>query len=267
MMLEADVVMGRLKSDPDTIPSYPIMAHPPYNTSDLSLNEFLSRVHNFNSQPRNNSAKGIKLDFKSIEVVGPSVESLLTVDSNWPVPVWLNADIIQGPKDDTKTPVNPEKFFDSCKNYPKATLSIGWTTQWGPDYRQGNYTADQVEEMKRAIRFNNVDASSSPITFPVRAGIAAQSKSQLVNLMTTFNATNEVTLTIWSSEGDYVNVTDLRDLIFSVGLNKVYVDVPDDLSKQLRLDHPPNKSCTICPPLLMFILSLFMSLGMIINNK
>ena len=57
MMLEADVVLGSLISDPT---KEPIMAHPPHNTSDLSLNEFLTVV-------LKNRTKGLKLDFKSIE--------------------------------------------------------------------------------------------------------------------------------------------------------------------------------------------------------
>lgn len=99
----------------------------------------------------------------------------------------------------------------------------------------------QVNSMKEVIADNKVPQTKSPITFPVRAGIAAQSKFTLQNLMEEFNETNAVTLTIWSSEGDAVNVEQLRDLILSVGVDKVYVDVPKDLEDQLHLnDDDPN---------------------------
>lgn len=58
MMLEADVVIGKLNTSNQT--GIPIMAHPPANESDLSLENFLV---NFNF--RSNNTKGIKLDFKS----------------------------------------------------------------------------------------------------------------------------------------------------------------------------------------------------------
>lgn len=53
----------------------PIMAHPPAVTSDLSLDEFLNTVADFNSK-NGNSPKGVKLDFKTIEAVEKSIESL-----------------------------------------------------------------------------------------------------------------------------------------------------------------------------------------------
>lgn len=47
--------------------------------------------------------------------------------------------------------------------------------------------------------------------------------------------TNPCTLTIWSSAGDYVDVDALRRLIFSVGVDRVYVDVPEELAARLDL--------------------------------
>lgn len=49
----------------------------------------------------------------------------------------------------------------------------------------------------------------------------------LHRLVNAVNEKNNVTLTIWSSSGDSVNVDALRKLIFSFGLDKVYVDVPE----------------------------------------
>lgn len=50
----------------------PIMAHPPEVTSDLSLEEFLNTVADYNTKNAN-TTKGIKLDFKSIEAVEKSI--------------------------------------------------------------------------------------------------------------------------------------------------------------------------------------------------
>lgn len=70
-MLEADVVIGTLKGK--EIQGIPIMAHPPATTSDISLEEFLSSVHQYNNVNRQKQ-KGVKLDFKSIEAFEKSQE-------------------------------------------------------------------------------------------------------------------------------------------------------------------------------------------------
>lgn len=151
-------------------------------------------------------------------------------------PIWINADIISGPVEQNRTvPVDPARFFAGCNRYKQAVLSIGWTTNWGADFRDGAYTQAQCDDMLKAINDNNVTSTGQPITFPVRAGIAANSAQQLHSLVAAVNETNESTLTIWSSAGDYVDVTLLRKLIFSFGLDRVYLDVPEELASQLDL--------------------------------
>lgn len=63
-----------------------------------------------------------------------------------------------------------------------------------------------------------------------------------MKLYTALNDTNNITITIWSSNNDYVNVDMLRKLIFSFGLDKVYIDVPDELSDKLDLSNVPDKA-------------------------
>lgn len=73
MMLEADVVLGKVTGQ-DTV--QPIMAHPPANESDLSLENFLNTVI------EKKGRKGIKLDFKSIEAFNGSKPILDKVRNN-----------------------------------------------------------------------------------------------------------------------------------------------------------------------------------------
>lgn len=160
-------------------------------------------------------------------------------------PIWINADIISGPVEQNSTvPVDPARFFAGCMRYKQAVLSIGWTTNWGADFRDGAYTQDQCDDMLRAINDNNVTSTGQAITFPVRAGIAANSEQQLHSLVAAVNETNESTLTIWSSAGDYVDVTLLRKLIFSFGLDRVYLDVPEELASQLDLGNVGSGAST-----------------------
>lgn len=144
-------------------------------------------------------------------------------------PVWINADIISGPVNATTTPVDPVRFFNAAKKFPNSTLSIGWTTNYGANFTTSSYTNAQISDMLNSIHNNSVNQS---VTFPVRAGIAAESLSQMQTLLSNVSGS---TLTIWSSDDDKVNVTNLRELIINVGVNKTYIDVPETLRKELDL--------------------------------
>lgn len=155
-------------------------------------------------------------------------------------PVWINADILPGPLNNVNTrPVDASGFLQGCKLMPRSTLSLGWTTLWGPLFRDGKYTPEQINQMIDAINQNGANSTEHPITFPVRAGIAANSQDTLTDLLVRTNQnrtdSNFATLTIWSSPDDYVNVPLLRQLIVSIGYDRIYVDVPDDLKSQLEL--------------------------------
>lgn len=144
-------------------------------------------------------------------------------------PIWLNADILAGPLNATTIPVNATEFLIKASPFTNSTLSIGWTTNYGANI-SASYREDQIKEMLDTIQSYNVTQN---ITFPVRAGIAAESISELSNLL---KNVFDSTLTLWSSEGDAVNVTNLRKLIQTVGINRTYVDVPQDLLSDLHLE-------------------------------
>ncbi|XP_033158081.1 protein FAM151B [Drosophila mauritiana] len=240
--IEADIVLGKLNGDGEDMP---IMAHPPANVSDLTLADFLYQIINFN-RDHEDQKKGVKLDFKSIEVFEGSLDILdVNIPNPTTYPVWINADILSGPVEQNRTvPVDADRFFAGCMRYKQAVLSIGWTTNWGADFRDGEYTQQQCDDMLETLSGNNVLSTGQAITFPVRAGIAANSEEQLHRLVAAVNETNESTLTIWSSAGDYVDVDKLRKLIFSFGLDRVYLDVQEELASQLNLDNPGNGAST-----------------------
>lgn len=230
-MIEADIVYGCLKDDPEIL--LPVMGHPPANESDISLENFLSQIDDFNVKNPQENRKGVKLDFKSTDVFENSLPILLDVWGRVNFPIWINADIYPGPVNNVATsPVDAQAFFDGVKQLSNATLSTGWTTRWGADFREGNYTMEQVEAMISGIKKNKI---KNDLTFPVRAGIAAQSIPELKHLYKSLNATNAVTFTIWSSDNDFVDIGKLRQFIFEFGVEKVYIDVPKAVSDQLDL--------------------------------
>ncbi|KAF5304282.1 hypothetical protein FQR65_LT18880 [Abscondita terminalis] len=202
MMLEADVLLGTV-NDSEVVP---IMAHPPNVTSDLSLEEFLKQVLEYNTKSTS-SKKGIKLDFKSIDVLESSVFILTNFYSKLNCPLWLNADIFPGPFNTTDTPVDPDRFLNSTKDFQNATLSIGWKTRYGGEIVNASYTDDDITTMMDFVRNNSI---IQPITFPVRAGIAAQSIEQIKKLT---RGVSNSTLTLWNAKEDPVNIENLRALI------------------------------------------------------
>lgn len=72
--IEADIVLGTIINDPTATPQ-PIMGHPPNVVSDLTLSSFLDQILQFNNQ-HPDATKGVKLDFKTIEVFTGSLNML-----------------------------------------------------------------------------------------------------------------------------------------------------------------------------------------------
>ncbi|XP_077276580.1 protein FAM151B isoform X1 [Temnothorax americanus] len=226
MMLEADVVMGKLNNTTNST-EIPIMAHPPATESDLSLEEFLNISNN-------NGSKGIKLDFKSNEAFDSSKSILTKLRPALKYPVFLNADILSGPVNATTAPLNAKDFLKGANDtIPEAVLSVGWTTRYGKESNitEGRYTTEQLKKMVDTLKENRV---TQPVTYPVRAGLAANDIDGITALLKNTTFAN-ATLTIWSSEGDSVDAAQLSKLIREVGVDKVYVDVPKDLRSKLNL--------------------------------
>ncbi|KFZ48107.1 Protein FAM151B, partial [Antrostomus carolinensis] len=131
----------------------PIMAHPPETDSDNTLQEWLNEIINTN--------KGIKLDFKSLEAVQPSLELLEHVKQRLKRPVWINADILPGPNGNNAV-VDAKGFLNTVTSFfPHVTLSLG-------------YDWMMVKEMAQIC-----NVLSQPVTFPVRAALVRQSVPEL----------------------------------------------------------------------------------------
>ncbi|XP_059055529.1 protein FAM151A [Achroia grisella] len=232
-MLEADIVLGHINGKDG--PPIPIMAHPPAATSDLSLSEFLSSVAQYNNV--NSKQKGVKLDFKSIEAFEKSQDLILPYSKpEIHFPLWLNADILPGPVDATTKPVDPAKFLSLGAKHPRSVLSVGWTTNYGGNITEGEYNRDQIGAMLRQLHENHINQT---VTFPVRAGLASNSQPVVLDLLRETAYLNS-SITVWSSEGDVVEVDRLKALLLTVGLERTYLDVPQDLASKLHLPPAAN---------------------------
>ncbi|XP_068167702.1 protein FAM151B [Antennarius striatus] len=215
-MMEADIIMRRLD------PEEPIMAHPPDTDSDITLKEWLAEVKTHD--------KGIKLDFKSLEAVPPSMVLLKEVLAELRGPVWINADILSGPGG-TNRPVEPQAFLSAVRSLPTQTvLSLGWTTGWTPGSDNPGYSWDMVNAMEEICR-----TLQHPVSFPVRAALLAQSFSQMGWLL---QQSERYTLTVWTHPNDKLTVEDLLPYRKAFEGSKIYYDVPDSTRTELSRTSP-----------------------------
>ncbi|KAL2091970.1 hypothetical protein ACEWY4_011768 [Coilia grayii] len=211
-MIEADILLRGHD------PAEPIMAHLPQNDSDITLQEWLKEVMA--------SDKGIKLDFKSLEAVAPSMALLEQVRHELHGPVWINADILPGPGGKA-TPLEPEGFLDavgvSARN---AVLSLGWTTGWSSSSENPGYSWEMVRQME-----NVCSPLVEPVTFPVRASLMSQSFAQLQWLL---QQSDRYSLTVWTSLSDTLAVEELMPYRQNVSRSRVYYDLSESQMAQLK---------------------------------
>ncbi|XP_005398582.1 PREDICTED: protein FAM151A [Chinchilla lanigera] len=220
MVLEADVNIEGLNTANET--GVPIMAHPPAIYSDNTLQHWLDTV-------LSRSQKGIKLDFKSLKSVGPSLDLLrqLTDAGRVQRPVWINADILRGPNNAISIPVNATQFLALVQEkYPRTTLSVGWTTLYAPPLFTSPYTQAMLEEMQALV-----EAVPQKVTFPVRAVMVRAAWPHFSWLL---DQSDRYTLTLWQGTTDSVSVDDLLYIRDNTETHRVYYDLFEPVLSQFK---------------------------------
>ena len=220
MMIEADINLG-FDVEGSISEMVPIMAHPPNIISDLSLERFLVTViRDLEENPQ--LRKGIKLDFKRTDILKESLQIVQNLLPRINFPLWINADIINGPGLLSFKKVDPNVFFTTVKeSVPEATISPGFTTSALAN--PPNYQKYQMDEMIEKLQIYQIQ---SKITFPIRGMFAAASYDVIKYLLeSTSTSTVNTTLTVWGSD----SITDeeleaLERFIQTVGKDRVYVD-------------------------------------------
>uniref|UniRef100_A0A8C9DD11 Protein FAM151A n=1 Tax=Prolemur simus TaxID=1328070 RepID=A0A8C9DD11_PROSS len=220
MVLEADVTVEGLNTDNET--GVPIMAHPPAIYSNNTLQQWLDTV-------LSSSQKGIKLDFKSLKAVGPSLDLLrqLTEAGRVRRPVWINADILRGPNMPISIEVNATQFLALVQEkYPEATLSPGWTTLYVPLFPNRTYTRDMVEKMQELV-----GTLPQRVTFPVRAVMARAAWPHFSWLL---GQSERYSLTLWQGAPDPMSVDDLLYVRDNSAAHQVYYDLFEPVLSQFK---------------------------------
>lgn len=162
----------------------------------------------------------MKFDFKSLDAVRPALKIVQEKRDKIKGPIWLNADIMQGPSA-RQTRIPARDFLDAIAEFPEATLSLGWTTILkGKNYNL-KYTMTMVQEMQKFCK-----TLKQPITFPVRA-------EQLVDSWKEFDwllqQSRRYTLTVWTSPVDNVTKSDMDYIKQQAEASRIYFDLPKKL--------------------------------------
>jgi len=192
--LEADVSWNSLLG-------IPVMKHAASSTdpTDLPVSTWLH--HACGSA----SITIIKLDFKAIDAVAPTVQLLkerfqvnaaASSTSANGAQIWLNADVLKGPGTHL-APVPVDRFLDACDQLPHATLSLGWTTGWSP-FAKVVYDDAHVNEMVTLLEARReIQGFKRHVTFPVRASLVNSSWNALARLLRTVP---DSSLTLWTAD-------------------------------------------------------------------
>ncbi|NWR38918.1 F151B protein, partial [Tachuris rubrigastra] len=188
----------------------PILAHPPDTDSDITLKEWLTEMVNTN--------KGIKLDFKSPDAVGPSLELLGQVEQQLRRPVWINGDILAGPGG-SRPALNAQSILSTVTS----TFPDGFIN---PVLFPAGYEWGMVEEMSQLCQ-----ALSQPVTFPVRAVLVPHSLSALRWLI---QQSDRYSLTVWTGKDDIYSVEDLLSIRENFDKSRVYYDIFEPQNSEFK---------------------------------
>ncbi|XP_078665182.1 protein FAM151A-like [Branchiostoma floridae x Branchiostoma belcheri] len=221
MMLEVDVTLRGYGTPAQS--DVPVAAHPPLTDSDVTVEEWLEAALR--------TDKGIKLDFKSLEAVAPTLRMLQSHIHHMKRPLWINADIAPGPNAGQKEVHIPASEFLSTVNqlFPNCTLSLGWTTGFYHDRENGGYTREMVEAMHAVTK-----DLRQPVTFPVRASLIGE--ESMKNLQWLLDQSNRYSLTLWTSTmtGDAHRLYDMVRLRKAISPSRIFYDLPKPQREDLK---------------------------------
>lgn len=140
----------------------PILAHPPSRESDITVRQMLRFILSPLKHEKDNLRKHLKLDFKEIEALEPTLDLILNSDftNTSGKEIMLNADILSGPgfeRNDLSI-LPPSIFIETCLAYihrlsaknPQILFgfSLGFKSDWKSEE---GYSSSQVFEMSALV--------------------------------------------------------------------------------------------------------------------
>ena len=210
MMMEGDIMLSKNGKEV-------IMAHPLETASDLTFEKWFSTLIE--------NKKGAKLDFKTHHAIIPAFEIMQSI-KDISIPIFINADIIEGPGGKISF-FETEEFISLSKKYfPKATLSIGWTTSTLDE----KFTSEMIER--------GIEAASKwegHVNFAIRSSLIIKSWKAIKKIFDNPN----YTITVWNSSNHWDEIFGSGELSKwikdNVDRDKTFYDIIDSEEKPVRL--------------------------------
>jgi len=183
--IECDIIMS------NNHPPEPILAHPPCRESDLAVRRMLRLIMAPQKDEKNNLRKHLKLDFKEIEALEPTLDLILNsaFTNTLRKDIILNADILSGPGIDLNdhSIVPPSAFIETCLDYIQRLraknpeilfgFSLGFKCDW---QSMEGYLSTQVSQMSDLVGCYQLASSNSGIKVILALNARQLGKSLLV---------------------------------------------------------------------------------------
>jgi len=207
-----------------------VIAHPPRTEHEQTLEEWLLEMAHKAEEEKLyfnewfaaiiKGGKGAKLDFKDPRAVIPCLKILQKMNSENTVPIFLSADVLQGPGG-----LHPffqaEEFISLCNQfYPNVILSLGWMTGY---IENGKYEKELFEEI-----LNVTKLYGGSVTITLRACFLKKSHEEIKWLL---ENTDHI-FTIWNNE---IIPNELMEWIQNeIGYQRVFYDIDTDPDLPIR---------------------------------
>lgn len=150
----------------------------------------------------------------------------------------MNAEVLEGPgAQGSPAPVDGVKFIEEAKKLDNVVLSLGWKTITQESAKDG-YTAEHIKAMEEILKnskINTPDYKEVSLNFPISAFYAIKSQDNLKKFYDGAKNANPITFTIRSQKEDKVEAKEVEAFVKSYGVEHIYMDLPDDLRKQINL--------------------------------
>jgi len=222
--IETDILMGTDKTDVTDDKVVPIMAHPPVTSSDLSTKRFFNMVttesyDDINSNPSKRILrKHIKLDFKELDVVGPTLNHFVDINNGIDAQlgmvdktIFLNADILPGPGCRNKPIiVESQQFIQTCfdslngQNLFQFAFSLGWRVDCRSFFP---YTDNDIHAMKQLIVDHDLISRSQGVVLAVNARVLAKNCKPFYSIL---HEMPKLQLLVWTGASGEPPISSLR---------------------------------------------------------
>jgi Uncharacterized conserved protein (DUF2181) len=210
--VECDVMMGTLEHDDSIDVPVPILSHPPNRHSDLTLETLLEAVTEDTLNGKRNLTKNLKLDFKELDALKPSLSLMMNFQFHNPYHklVSLNADILPGPGKRKHDPsmVPADGFLSGCLEYIKKetadaergmkfALSLGYKC----DYTNAEgYRISDAAAMKDVIDTHHLASKQHvQIILALNARLLARDLGVFIDLLEEYKSAS---ILAWTGSGE-----------------------------------------------------------------